>query len=233
MQDSSWIKSITESYKKDVVNFKKPTAALLIIDMINEFCSPNGWCDLNKLDYKYCEKCIKPLQNVIKIAREKNIPIIWGNWGIVDVNQLPKNQFYLWKKKPSDIGLLEAPNSFRLGSKGVEIIPQLKKEKQDILINKERIDCFFQTNLDSVLKNLNIDTLLIAGVNTDQCVLHTMAQGNFLGYTCIMLKDCCSTNSPKPSEDSAIYEAGECFGFVKNSTENIWDNLTQSKMENM
>jgi len=66
--------------------------------------------------------------------------------------------------------------------------------------------------LDSVLKSMNINKLYFAGVNTDQCVLTTMADGNMLGYDCIMVKECCSTNSPPYAEKAALYNAGECFG---------------------
>lgn len=191
--------------------------AVIIVDMINEFCSPGGWADLNNLDYTYCEKCIRPIQTLIKKSRQNNIPIIWLNWGIRDINSLPKNQFYLWKKKASDIGL-EA-GLFKYGSHGVEIIPELKKESNDILISKERISGFYGDQLNSTLKQLNVKTLLFAGVNTDQCVLHTMADGNFLGYECIMLKDCCATNSPPYAEKAALYNAAECFGKVKTLNE--------------
>lgn len=190
--------------------------ALIIIDMINEFCSPGGWADQNGLDYSYCEKCIQPIQSAITKARKANIPIFWVNWGIKDINSLPKNQFYLWKKKPSDVGL-EA-KLFRSGSQGVQIIPSLKRNPQDTLIEKERIGGFFETELHSKLQNLGIQKLLLAGVNTDQCVLETMVQGNFLGYECHLLYDCCATNSPTFCEKAALYNAKECYGHVSNSS---------------
>jgi nicotinamidase-related amidase len=188
--------------------------AVLVIDMINEFCSPGGWADLNNLDYTYCEKCINPIKTLLKKCRTNGIPIIWLNWGIKNIDSLPKNQYYLWKKKPSDIGL-EA-GLFEYGSDGVQIIPDLKKEPNDILISKERISGFYGDELNNLLQKLNIKTLLFAGVNTDQCVLHTMADGNFLGYECILLQDCCATNSPPYAEKAALYNAAECFGKVKN-----------------
>lgn len=80
-------------------------SAVIIIDMMDEFCSPGGWADLNNLDYTYCNKCINPINLLISSARQKNIPIIWLNWGLYGLQNLPKNQFYLWKKKKSDIGL--------------------------------------------------------------------------------------------------------------------------------
>lgn len=192
--------------------YNKSDTALLIIDMINEFCSPNGWADANGLDYSYCEKCIQPIKNQIDHARQRNIPIIWINWGIKDIDSLPKNQFFLWKKKPSDVGL-EAGH-FRSGSRGVEIISELTKEAGDVLIEKQRISGFFETGLNEKLQSMGVKKILLAGVNTDQCVLETMVDGNFLGYECYLLKDCCATNSPPYCEKAALYNAAECYGHV-------------------
>ena len=89
------------------------------------------------------------------------------------------------------------------------------QNKKDILVEKDRISGFAGTSkLDSVLKSMNARKLYFAGINTDQCVLTTMADANMLGYDCIMVKECCSTNSPPYAEKAAIYNAGECFGRV-------------------
>jgi len=189
----------------------KSDSAVIIIDMINEFCSPGGWADLNNLDYTYCDKCIDPINLLISSARQKNIPIIWLNWGLHGLENLPKNQFYLWKKKKSDVGL-EA-GLFQSGSKNVQVISDLDKQPNDTLVEKDRISGFAgSSNLDSVLKSKRIKKLYFAGVTTDQCVLTTMADANMLGYDCIMVKECCATNSPPYAEKAALYNAGECFG---------------------
>ena len=52
------------------------------------------------------------------------------------------------------------------------------------------------TSLDSILRNLGVTTLLFGGVNADQCVLHTLADANFLGYDTLMVGDCTATTSP-------------------------------------
>ena len=189
----------------------KSDSAIVIIDMIHEFCSPGGWADLNNLDYTYCDKCIDPINILISSAREKNIPIIWLNWGLHGLQNLPKNQFYLWKKQKKDVGL-EA-GLFQSGTRNVEVIPDLDKKAEDTLVEKDRISGFAGTSdLDSVLKSKGIKKLYFAGVNTDQCVLTTMADANMLGYDCIMVKECCATNSPPYAEKAALYNAGECFG---------------------
>lgn len=180
--------------------------------MIHEFCSPGGWADLNGLDYEYCKKCIRPINRLIKFGRDKKIPILWLNWGLTDeeVADLPKNQLMLWKKNKDETGL-EA-GLFRLNSKRVEVIPDLDKQEEDISVRKVRMTGFYNTDLDNKLKSMGIGKLIFAGVNTDQCVISTMADANFIGYECIMITDCCATNSPPYAEKGAIYNAAECLG---------------------
>jgi len=66
-------------------------------------------------------------------------------------------------------------------------------------------------------KNLGITTILFAGVNADQCVLTTLCDANFLGYDCILVKDCTATTSPDYCWLATLYNVKQCFGFVSDS----------------
>ena len=81
------------------------------------------------------------------------------------------------------------------GSWGAAVVDELVQDPSDIRIDKCRMSGFTDTCLDSVLRNLGINTPLFAGVNADQCVLATLMQANFLGYDCVLLQDCAATTS--------------------------------------
>ena len=76
---------------------------------------------------------------------------------------------------------------------------------------------FPDTPLDSILRNLRVDTLLFGGVNMDQCVLCTLQDANFLGYDCLLVEDCCATTSPDFCREATLYNVRQCFGFVTDS----------------
>ncbi|MGA2943193.1 MAG: cysteine hydrolase family protein, partial [Xanthobacteraceae bacterium] len=80
-----------------------------------------------------------------------------------------------------------------------------------------RMSGFQDTMLDSILRNLNVTTLLFAGVNADQCVLCTLQSANFLGYDCFLIEDCSATTSPDYCMAATIYNVRQCFGFVTSS----------------
>ena len=76
---------------------------------------------------------------------------------------------------------------------------------------------FWDTPLDSILRNLGVTTLLFAGVNLDQCVMCTLQDANFLGYDCVLLDDCSATTSPAFCVEATLYNIRQCFGFVASS----------------
>ena len=77
---------------------------------------------------------------------------------------------------------------------------------------------FWDTPLDAILRNLRLDTLLFAGVNLDQCVLHTLADANFLGYDTILLEDCAATTNPDFCREATLLNIRQIFGFTLMST---------------
>ncbi|KAF8642314.1 hypothetical protein AX16_009584 [Volvariella volvacea WC 439] len=67
----------------------------------------------------------------------------------------------------------------------------------------------YQSALDLFLKENGIQTLFFAGVNTDQCVLGTLADAYFRGYDCILVEDATATTSPQGGHDNVVYNAGK------------------------
>lgn len=199
--------------------------AIIIVDMQNDFCTEKGWVDHIGGNYAIDRQPIAPLQQLLPTLRAHDVPVIWVNWGNrADLANTPANQHHLYKPTGQGIGLGEAlpehgSHVLEKDSWAAAIVDELAPETSDILVDKYRISGFWDTELDSILRNLGIKTILFAGVNTDQCVLHTLTDANFLGYGCIMLKDCCATSSPDFCTEATIWNVKKCFGFVCDSTD--------------
>ena len=104
---------------------------------------------------------------------------------------------------------------------GAAVIDELTVADTDVRVDKFRMSGFWDTPLDSILRNLGVSTCLFAGVNADQCVLHTLADANFLGYDTVLLEDCTATTSPAFCWDATLYNARQIFGFTALSTDLI------------
>jgi nicotinamidase-related amidase len=103
------------------------------------------------------------------------------------------------------------------GSWAAAVVDELAPKPEDICVDKYRMSAFWDTPLDSILRNLGRTTLFFGGVNADQCVMATLQDANFLGYDCILVKDCTATTSPEYCWQATLYNVKQCFGFLSDS----------------
>ena len=203
--------------------------ALVVIDMQNDFCHPQGWLASIGVDTAPARKPIAALQVVLPALRGAGVPVVWLNWGNrPDKLNLSPSVLHVYNGDGRSAGLGDvlpgAPcdvaqnNVLQAASWGAAVVDEFVKAPADISIDKYRMSGFFDTCLDSVLRNLDVSTLLFAGVNADQCVLATLMDANFLGYDCVLLEDCTATTSPPFCWDATLYNVRQCFGFTTSST---------------
>lgn len=198
-------------------------AVLMIIDMQNDFCARGGWVDHLGVDFTPDRAPIAPLQRLLPAWRAAGGMVVWLNWGNrPDLANMPPNQHHLYKPHGLGIGLGEplpvhGARVLQKDSWAAAVVDQLEIGPSDFRVDKHRISGFWDTPLDSILRNLGTRTVLFAGVNTDQCVLHTLSDANFLGYGCVLLDDCCATTSPPFCTEATLWNVRKCFGFVAGS----------------
>jgi biuret amidohydrolase len=198
--------------------------ALIVVDMQNDFCHPAGWLAHIGVDVAPARAPIAPLQRLLPALRGAAIPVVWLNWGNrPDRLNLSPALLHVYNPTGAGTGLGDPlPGT---GAKVLErdswsaaIVTELKAEPTDIHVAKYRMSGFQDTELDSILRNLGVTTLMFAGVNADQCVLCTLQDANFRGYDCLLLEDCTATTSPDYCMQATIYNTRQCFGFVVHST---------------
>ena len=213
--------AIQAEYQSVTIDLRR--TAILIIDMQNDFCEKGGWVDHLGVDYSPDRAPIEPLQNLLPGLRKVKVPIIWVNWGNrPDLINMPPNQLHLYKRSGVGVGLGDSlpGNGARVLEKdswAAAVVDGLDKKPGDISVDKYRMSGFWDTELDSILRNLGVKTLLFAGVNTDQCVLISLQDANFLGYGCVLVEDCCATTSPDYCRQAALFNVKKGFGFVSDS----------------
>lgn len=75
------------------------------------------------------------------------------------------------------------------GTKGAEVIPELNACEKDYTVPKRRYSGFFRTDLDLLLRELGVETVILTGLHTHMCVRHTAADAYCLGYEIIVASD--------------------------------------------
>jgi nicotinamidase-related amidase len=77
------------------------------------------------------------------------------------------------------------------GTPGAQVIPRLAPQPGDYVLEHTRISSFFGTDLDTILRSLQMRTLICTGIATNVAVDHTIRDAVQHGYDAILLQDCC------------------------------------------
>jgi ureidoacrylate peracid hydrolase len=180
------------------VRIEAARAAVVVVDMINDFCKPGGAMVLPGY-----ETLIGPQLAVIAAARASDVPLIW----VHDAHRKKMRQDREWLKR--------TPHCIE-GGWGVEIIDDLGAREDEIHVIKRRYSSFFQTDLDVTLKDMKIDQIIVFGVVTNICVRSTVHDAFFNGYEVVVPRDCCAATGPREHE-STLYDIATHFGVVSDS----------------
>lgn len=197
--------------------------AMVVVDMQNDFCHRDGWLASIGVDVAPARTPIDPLRRLLPALRGAGVPIVWANWGNrPDLANLSPHLLHIHNPTGRGHGLGDRlPGTgaavLEKNSWSAAIVEELVAEPADIHVDKYRMSGFWDTPLDSILRNLDVTTLLFGGVNADQCVLHTLADANFLGYDTLMVSDCTATTSPGYCWDATVFNVKRIFGFVVSS----------------
>jgi ureidoacrylate peracid hydrolase len=169
--------------------------AIVVIDMINEFCKPGG-----KMVLPGYETLMPQQKALIAAARENGAPVIF----VADTHRKNMRRDREWLKR--------TPHGIE-NTWATEIIEDLEPQPDDIHVVKHRYSAFFQTDLDLVLKDMLITQLVIFGVVTNICVRSTVHDGFFLGYDIVVPHDACAATGPR-EHASTLYDIATHFGTV-------------------
>ena len=97
--------------------------------------------------------------------------------------------FIMDSHDPDDLEFRMFPRHCVAGTEEAEVIPELAGFPGERL-RKKRYSGFFGTPLEQRLQVLQPDTLIVVGVCTDICVLHTVADARNRDYTVEVPRDC-------------------------------------------
>ena len=147
--------------------------AVVVIDPQNDFLHQDGWYRQQGIDISHMRRTIEPTRQLLTDARAKDIPIIWTRHGSRDVED--GGPFMRLRPFLKNGGL-------RQDTWGYQILDDLDPQKDDWYVDKTRLSAFFNSNLEGVLRALDAETVLMAGVLTNQCVAATSKDAMFRDF---------------------------------------------------
>lgn len=147
------------------------SSAILIIDMLNDFVKEGAPLYVPK-----ARNVVPFIKTEIEKARSEGIPVIY----VCDSHQPDDSEFFRFGWPPHAIA----------GSEGAEVISELAPSSEDYIIYKTTYSGFYNTELEDLLKKLNIKKLIITGCVTHICVLFTASDAVLRGYEVEIPENC-------------------------------------------
>jgi nicotinamidase-related amidase len=195
--------------------------ALIIIDMQRDFLQSGGFGEALGNDVSRLRVAVRPIQQVLAAARKAGLLVIHTREGHrPDLTDAPPLKVDRGDPK-TRIGALGPMGRILVrGEPGHDIIPELYPAPGEPIVDKPGKGAFYQTDLELMLKNRGIDTLLVCGVTTEVCVNTTVREANDRGFRCLVLSDCCASYFPEFHQAGLdmIKAQGGIFGSVSAST---------------
>ena len=164
--------------------------AIVVIDMHRGSCEPPGTVYVQRSSL-----VLKPLQKLLRAARIQQVPVVFVNYqarlGGPDV----RNPFWM----SGGLGKLYPTVHLQIeGSRWTEVMPDLEPSQGDYHVNtKRRYSAFFGTDLDLLLKNLKVETVVLTGVMTEICILCSAFEAFNRDYRVVVVKDCTAGRDPE------------------------------------
>lgn len=166
-------------YKCDTIDPSK--TAMIVVDMQNDFVAPGA-----KLQAPQATALVPTLAEALKFCRENGVRVIYTA--------------HVHRHDGSDMGLyrdLYAPIADRSalvdGTLGADIFKDLAPAPGEHVIKKHRYSAFFGTDLDIILREWGITTVIISGTTTECCCHATARDAMFRNYKVVFLSDATGT----------------------------------------
>ena len=161
-----------------MIRLNSKSTALIIVDMENEFCKAGG-----KLYHSEgVDEVIPRLQHLLRKTREAGAQVIF-----VKSIRYPNS--------PEFIRFGQTPILLK-GTWEAQLIEELRPKAGEPVIEKNTHDCFYKTEMDSLLERLTIHpethAIIVGGINADICVYHAVIGFHIRHYNVIVPLDCCA-----------------------------------------
>jgi ureidoacrylate peracid hydrolase len=181
-------------------------AALLIIDMQNDFCATGGYLQRERnYDVSRTVGIADRIGIAVNAARDAGMAVVWIR-SIYDFKYLTE----------ADIAKRQKEGCCLEGTWGADFF-KLAPAAGEIIVDKHCFSGFNKTSLDAQLRGRGIRTLIVTGVATNVCVDSTLRDGFFRGYYIVLLEDCVGSNS-STGHDGTLATVRNNIGTVVSST---------------
>ncbi|MFW5844879.1 MAG: cysteine hydrolase family protein [Planctomycetota bacterium] len=157
-----------------------PPAALLLVDVINDFDFPEGPELLAQ-----AQEMMEPLMELKRRCRERGLPVIYAN-----------DNFGAWRSDMDQI----LGHCLHHSASSSQLIGALAPEPEDYVVIKPKHSAFYCTALDLLLRHLAVDRLILAGLAGNICVFFSAYDAHMREIEVVVASDCTASNTRREND---------------------------------
>lgn len=171
--------------------------AVLVIDMQRDFLDPGA-----PIETPGGREIIPAINRLTQRVRALGIPVVLTQ----EMHRADKSDFGIELE-------FEPPHCLE-GTPGMELAEALEVAPTDYrILGKRRYDAFLGTDLETLLRGLRAENLIVTGVCTDICVTSTVQHARNLDFRCVIPRECVAGTTPE-RHAAALSCLGHVFGYV-------------------
>jgi ureidoacrylate peracid hydrolase len=221
--------SVVVDARPEPLAIEPATTAVIVVDMQNDFGAEGGMFSRAGIPIADIATVVEPIARVLAAARRAGMKVVYltmqfesdlSNAGAPDSPNFLKHKA-LGVGEP--VAAPDGRDSRTLieGTWGTEILSELTPEASDIVVAKHRYSGFFETELDTTLRQHGIDSLVFTGCTTSVCVDSTLRDAFYRDYRCLLLSDCTSepigSGLARSNHEASLLVIETLFGWVSDS----------------
>lgn len=189
--------------------------ALLVVDVQNDFCHPDGYFARFGFDVTPCAEVVSRIAPVVDTARRLGLPVVWT----MSTNSDPPAHRLRPARFRREAVNGRPPDQFVPASWGWSIVDDLVPAEAELVVRKPRYDAFLRTMLEDELRERDITTVIVTGVITNCCVDTTARSAFMRGFDVLVLEDCVATFAEERDlHDASLRNLEQLFAVVADST---------------
>lgn len=165
-------------------------SALLVVDMQNDFCDAAGHFARAGRDVGRISAIVPETARFVERAREASVFVAWTRQVTLPEGRSDSPAWIYFKTRDG-----KGPDYTLEGSWGAEIVPALRPLPGEPVVDKHRPSAFLGTDLDRLLRDRGIETVVVAGCLTQGCVQATVTDASYHDYYAVVVEDLVQSTS--------------------------------------
>jgi ureidoacrylate peracid hydrolase len=216
--------ALTIEARPEPLSLTPERTAVVVVDLQNGYASPGGYRDLAGRDISGAPKVIDNTLQIIAAGRAAGMIVVFlqNGWdpelreagGEGSPNWHKSNPLKLMRARPELAGKI-----LTRGGWDYALVDALQPTPDDLVVAKPRYSGFRGTDLEGLLRERDIRTLVFTGIATNVCVESTLRDAYFREFFCLLIDDATQQAGPAFVQDATVYNVETFLGWVTGTAE--------------